>query len=89
MSCLPIPDIPIPTLPAPLTIAPSFPVVSFDPNLCCKVLQFPLSTPPIGIVGTLLNPAVNTVIATAIKSVQDFIDLLPHDCPKELQRPTS
>jgi hypothetical protein len=89
MACLPIPSIPVPELPAPLTIAPSFPGQSFDPELCCKVLDLPLTIPPIGILATLLNPAVNTVIANAIKSVQDYLDKLPHDCPKELQRPTS
>jgi len=89
MACIPIPDVPLPTLPGGLTIAPSIPSQSFDPALCCKLLNMPAVTPPVGIVGTLLNPAVNAAIATAIKSVQTYLDALPHDCPKERQRPTS
>jgi hypothetical protein len=89
MACVPIPDSPIPTLPGGFTIAPTFPSQSFDPSLCCKVLNLPITTPPVAIPPAILNPAVSTAIATAIKAVQDYIDQLPHDCPKELQRPTS
>lgn len=86
MSCLPIPDVPIPTLPVPLTIEATLPPFDFDPELCCKILPFPLGVPPIGLGATLLNPAVNVAIASAVKSIQDYIDKLPHDCPKELSR---
>ncbi len=89
MACVPIPDVPLPTLPDGITIAPTFPTFSFDPTLCCKILQLPLTIPPIAIPPFLLNTGVNTVIANAVKAVQDYIDQLPHDCPKELQRPTS
>ncbi len=90
MACVPIPDVPAPpALPGGLTIAPTFPSQSFDPELCCKILNIPLTTPPVGLPALILNPAVSTAIANAIKAVQDFIDQLPHDCPKELQRPTS
>jgi hypothetical protein len=89
MACIPIPDAPLPTLPDGITIAPTFPSQSFNPALCCKVLDFPLTTPPVAIPPALLNPAVSAVIATTIKGVQDYVDQLPHDCPKELQRPTT
>ncbi|HEY3254604.1 MAG TPA: hypothetical protein VGJ91_11670, partial [Polyangiaceae bacterium] len=89
MACVPIPDVPLPTLPDGITIAPTFPAESFDPSLCCKILKIPITTPPIAIPPAILNPGVNAAIATAIKGVQDYIDKLQHDCPKELQRPTS
>ncbi len=88
MACVPIPDIPIPTLPDGISLAPSFPSQSFDAALCCKVLDLEIKPPPIPIPPLLLNPAVNATIAATIKAVQDYIDKLPHDCPKELQRPT-
>jgi len=89
MACIPIPDVPLPTLPDGITIAPTLPSQDFDPALCCKVLNLPVSTPPIGIPPVLLNPGVNAILKNAIKGVQSYIDQLPHDCPKELQRPTS
>ena len=88
MACIPIPDVPVPTLPAGISITPTLPSQDFDAALCCKVLQIEIKPPPIPIPPLLLNPAVNAVIATTIKGVQDYIDALPHDCPKELQRPT-
>ena len=89
MACVPIPDVPVPELPAGISIAPTFPSQDFDASLCCKILNIPITVPPIPIPPLLLNPAVNTAIATAIKGIQDYLDKLQHDCPKELQRPTS
>jgi len=89
MSCVPIPDVPLPTLPVPLTIAPTFPTESFDPELCCKILAFPLTTPPIPLPSGVFNPALCALIANTLKTVQDYLDRIPHDCPKELQRPSS
>ena len=89
MSCTPIPDIPVPELPAGISITPTFPSQDFDAALCCKVLNIPITPPPLPIPPLLLNPAVNAAIAAAIKGVQEYIDKLPHDCPKELQRPTT
>lgn len=88
MACVPIPDIPVPTLPAGISLTPTLPSFDFDENLCCKILQLELKPPPIPIPPLLLNPGVNAAIASTVKGVQDYIDRLPHDCPKELQRPT-
>lgn len=88
MACTPVPDVPLPSLPGGITIAPTFPAQSFDPNICCKILNLPLGTPPLAIPPALLNPAVNTLIANTVKGIQDYVDQLQHDCPKERQRPT-
>jgi len=78
---------PVPPLPFPLTIAPTFPVVSFDAALCCKILPFPLVTPPFPLPPGTLNPAVVQAIVlsltNAMQAIQNYIDALPLDCPFE------
>lgn len=82
MACVPIPKVPIPELPLPLGIGITTPDIEFDPELCCKLLPFPIVLPPISL-GLLFNPAVNAIIAANIKIVQDYLDALPLDCPRE------
>ena len=83
MACQPLRLPILPTLPGSITIAPTLPSATFDPALCCKILPFPLGTPAPPIPPLLLNPAVNAAIASVLKSVQDYVDLLPVTCPKE------
>lgn len=84
MACLPIPTLPIPTLPAGIGISFTLPPITFDPALCCKILPFPLSTPPIPIaLGVAIPPAINAAIASAISSVQQYLDQLVIHCPRE------
>lgn len=82
MACLNGPTLPVPTLPGGLSIAPPIPPFSFDLALCCKLLQFAPTAPPISF-GVALNPAIQTIITQNIRIVQDFIDSLPLDCPRE------
>lgn len=82
--CLDIPILPVPPpLPLGLTIAPTFPVFSFNPALCCRILPFPLVTPPIPLPPFVLNAGVILVLTNAMQAIQNFLDSLPLDCPFE------
>lgn len=83
MACVPLPKVEAPTLPSPLTIHPSVPELSFDPALCCKVLPFPLATPPIPLPAGVLNPAVFVIINQAMSKVTTYLNSFEIPCPKE------
>jgi len=83
MACVPLPKVEAPKLPAPLTITPSVPEFSFDPALCCKVLPFPLATPPVPLPPGTLNPAVVAIVTNAMSQVTKFLNSLSIPCPKE------
>jgi hypothetical protein len=78
--CLKIPIPPIPTLPPGLTLGVPIPVVSFDPALCCKILPFPLVTPPIPLPPLVLNPAVIAIINEKLTALNAYFDQLTIDC---------
>lgn len=83
MACVPLPKVAAPTLPAPLSIAPSVPTLSFDPDLCCKVLPFPLATPPVPLPAGTINPAVIAIVTNAMAQIQTYLNSLSIPCPKE------
>jgi len=82
MACIPIPSVPFPTLPSGITLTPPIPSVEFDAELCCKIAQFEATAPPVSI-GVALNPAIAAAITAALQGVQDYLDALPLDCPRE------
>ena len=83
MACTPLPDIPLPSLPGGITLTPPDPGVSFDPALCCKLLPFPVATPPIALPVGTLSPAVIATLLETLQGIQDYLDGLPLRCPRE------
>lgn len=83
MACVPLPKVEVPKLPAPLTIEPTVPEFSFAPALCCKVLPFPLATPPIPLPPGTINPAVIAIVNNATAQITKFLNSLTIPCPKE------
>jgi hypothetical protein len=83
MACIPLPDVALPTLPSPLTLTPPDPGISFDPELCCKLLPFPVATPPISLPPAVINGATLAILTNALSAVQTYLDALPLDCPRE------
>ncbi len=83
MACVKIPIPTIPTLGLGLSLAPpALPPLSLDANICCKLFDvsipsIPLPIDPILIAAAL--PALDGVLA----AIQEYIDLLPLDCPLE------
>lgn len=82
MACLEVELPAAPTLPGGLTLEPPIPPFDFDLRVCCKLLQFSLSPAPLAL-GVALNPAIQAAILEALQQVQDFLDGLPLDCPRE------
>jgi hypothetical protein len=84
MPCLPITLPSIPTIPSPLTLGIGLPSASFDPKLCCKLLPFPIVTPPIPLPPGVFNPAVVAVINAQLSALTaTYFNLLPLKCPRE------
>lgn len=83
MACIDMPHPVIPTLPGGLSVAAAIPGASFNPQLCCKVLQFSAVLPPTPF-GVPLNPSIIAAINTFIGQLQTFFDQFPVDCPKEI-----
>jgi hypothetical protein len=84
MPCTPLPTLALPTLPAPLTLTPPAPPsIDFDPSLCCKLLPFPVTTPPVPLPVGVLNPAVVAVLTQQMAAAQSFLDSLSFSCPRE------
>lgn len=83
MPCIAVPEISIPSLPAPFSFGASQPPsVSFDPELCCKIIQFPLKLPPLPLPPGVLNPAFITAMNAAKSQVTAFIRSLSFNCPR-------
>ncbi len=83
MACVPLPAPPaLPSL-GPLSLTPTLPSLGFDPTLCCKLLPFPVATPPIPFPAGVYNPAVAVALAAALDTVRAYLDALPTGCPKE------
>lgn len=83
MACI---DLPLPTLPTltlGLTLGIAIPQFTFDLELCCKILPFPLVTPPIPLPTLVFNPAVIATINTYIAAINAYHDALTFDCPLE------
>jgi hypothetical protein len=83
MACLAVPAPPLPTLPFPLTLGAEIPGFSFDPELCCKILPFPVGTPPIPLGPGVFNPAVVAVINSQLALMNAYFDALSFECPLE------
>jgi hypothetical protein len=84
MPCLKAPTISLPALPSGFGFGLELPGASFDPKLCCKLLPFPIVTPPLPLtVGVPIPPAVVAAIATARATLLAYIDQLQVDCPME------
>jgi len=83
MACVPLPAVPVPTLPGGISLTPPAPPgISFDPELCCKLLPFPLATPPISLPPGTLNPAVIAAVTAILQQIQDFLDGAVLRCPR-------
>ena len=82
MKCTLLPSIPLPTLPGGISLGAALPSQDFGAELCCKILVFNVSTPPINL-GVTLDPASLAALRTIINGVQDYIDQLPLRCPRE------
>lgn len=82
MACTPVPSVPLPSLPPGISIGVSIPSPSFDAALCCKLLGFSPSVPPIGL-GVPLNPAIQVAIAGALQGLQNYFSQLAIRCPRE------
>ena len=83
MACIALPLPTLPTLSLGLTLGLDIPQFSFDPILCCKILPFPLVTPPIPLPTFVFNPAVIATINTYIAAINAYHDALSFDCPLE------
>ncbi len=84
MPCTPLPAVELPELPAGISLTPPAPPgIEFDPELCCKLLPFPLATPPIVFPPGTINSAVLAALNAALQSVQDYLDAIPFRCPRE------
>jgi hypothetical protein len=82
MACIDMPHPALPTLPGGIGVGFTLPGVSFDPKLCCKVVQYSLVLPPVPF-GIPLNPGFIATINTTIGQVNDFFAQLAVGCPKE------
>ena len=84
MACAPIPELPMPELPGGITLAPpETPDPGFSADLCCKILQFTVPTPPIPLPPLVVNPATSAIIKTTMAAVQAYLDAIPVKCPRE------
>ena len=83
MSCLGITPPAPPTLPGGLTLGAAVPSISFDPTLCCKILPFPVNTPPLPLPPLVFNPAVIAAINLAMSQLVTYFDALSVSCPLE------
>lgn len=83
MSCLGLPPPAVPTLPGGLTLGAALPSFTFDPALCCKILPFPVSTPPLPLPPLVFNPAAIAAINAALASFASYFDALSLSCPLE------
>lgn len=84
MPCLELPIPTLPTLGGGFTLGASLPSFSFDPQLCCKILPFPVVTPPIAIalpVGVMAGAIAS--LNLAITAVNAFHDGFVFNCPLE------
>jgi len=84
LSCLAAPSIPLPTLPSGFGFGATTPPIDFAPEICCKILPFPIAIPPIPLgVGIPIPAAVLAAIAEAETVLLAYIDKLQIDCPLE------
>ena len=56
---------------------------TFDPTLCCKILPFPIATPPIPFPPLVLNPGVIAALNAQITLLNAYFDAFAFDCPLE------
>jgi len=82
MACIDMPHPALPTLPGGLSVSFTLPGASFNPQLCCKILQFSAVLPPTPL-GIPLNPGIIAAINTFIGQLQTYFDAIPVGCPKE------
>ncbi len=83
MACIPLPAAPAIELPFPLTLGAAIPSYEFDPKLCCKILPFPLVTPPIPLPVGTLNPGVVAIVQANLELLTAYFDKLAFKCPRE------
>lgn len=82
MSCLKVPVPPLPTLPTGFGFGVTLPPFNFNPLLCCKILPFPISIPPLPLsVGISIPAPILAAVAEAETVLLAFIDQLEVDCP--------
>lgn len=84
MACVILPSVAPPTLGLGLSLLPpALPSVSFNANLCCKILQFSIVPPPIPLPPLVLNAAVLAALGPVFAAINTYLDALPIDCPLE------
>lgn len=83
MPCLELPIPTLPTLGGGFTLGAAIPSFSFDAQLCCKILPFPIVTPPIPLGSLVFNPAVIATLNAAIATFNSYHDAAIFGCPLE------
>ena len=84
MACIDLPAPTIPVLGFGLSLEPpSTPPIDFDLTLCCKIAAihipaFPLPLPPFTV-----NASTQAITDAVMDAIQQFLDALPLECPKE------
>ena len=82
MACVSVQLPAVPSLPDPFTFGVDPPSFSGDLAVCCKILAFSITPPPIALGAPLLAP-INAAIEAFVAGVEAYIDALPLECPKE------
>lgn len=81
MPCVSLPAPPVPSLPGGITVAAALPPFSGNIEACCKLVDFPVSTPPVALPpGTIAALAPLNVI---LDGVRNYFKALGVPCPKE------
>lgn len=81
MPCASLPTPTPPALPPGITLAFPLPAFSGDLTLCCKLVDFPVASPPLP-----LPPAVISALGplnAALDQVMAYFSALALPCPKE------
>lgn len=84
MACKELPLAELPSLPTGLTLGADLASITFDPTLCCKLLPFPVISPPASfLVGIATDPAVVAILKAKLALVTAYFDSKPTRCPRE------
>ena len=81
-SCIPLPHVPVPDFPAGLDLSVQTPSITFDPELCCKLLPYPVAVPSVPL-GGIIDTAFLLAIAAQVQIINAWIDSLAISCPRE------
>lgn len=83
MPCISVAPPAPPVLPSPFTLGAELPPFSLDPALCCKVLPYPVATPPIPLPPGVLNPTFVSALNAGMAQVLGVLRAVTVRCPRE------